>query len=106
MPHNSVLGLWTYTGWLGFSGLSIALVAGVLCAARSYRVATKPEHRVAALASMAIVLIYLVQCWGDIGFSEKEGIFLVGSALAIMGQLPIATGAWTAVRETKFARAA
>jgi hypothetical protein len=106
MPHNSVLGLWTYTGWLGFSGLSIALVAGVLCAARSYRVATKPEHRVAALASMAIVLIYLVQCWGDIGFSEKEGIFLVGSALAVMGQLPIATGAWATVRETKFARAA
>jgi O-antigen ligase len=100
MPHNSVLGLWGFTGILGFTCLSMAVVVGVYLAARSYRYARLPDERAAAFASLAMVLIYLIQCWGDIGFSERRSFLLVGPALAVAGQLALSTGAWS-VRPAK-----
>ena len=94
MPHNSVLGLWGFTGVLGFTGLFMAVVVGVYLAARSYYCAQAPAERTAAFTALAMVLIYFIQCWGDIGFSERVGIFLVGPALAVAGQLAVSTGAW------------
>jgi O-antigen ligase/polysaccharide polymerase Wzy-like membrane protein len=96
MPHNSVLGLWGFTGLFGFTGLSAALVVGVFLAARSYRLARAPGDRVAAFTALGMILIYMIQCYGDIGFSERLSIFLVGPALAVAGQLALSTGGWGA----------
>jgi hypothetical protein len=95
LPHNSILGLWCFTGLIGFTTLFTALGVGVHLAARSYYYAKAPDERAAAFSALAIVLIYLIHSYGDIGFSEREGIFLVGSALAVAGQLAVTTGAWT-----------
>jgi O-antigen ligase len=94
MPHNSVLGLWAYTGAVGFTGISLVLVVGIYLASRSYRLARSADERTAALMVIAVVCIYAVHCWGDIGFSERRTMLLVGPALAIAGQLACATGAW------------
>jgi hypothetical protein len=94
MPHNSILGLWAFAGPVGFSGLWFALVVGVYLAARSYRYARVPEERVGAFMVIAAIVIFAAQCCGDIGFSERKSIFLVGPALAVAGQLALATGAW------------
>jgi O-antigen ligase len=99
MPHNSVLGLWAFTGWLGFTGLSIAVVVAVYFAARAYRAAQMPIERTAAFTAIAAIVIYWVQCWGDIGFSERNAIFLVGPAIAIAGRMVVSTGAWNSMRE-------
>jgi len=96
MPHNSVLGLWAFVGWIGFTGLFMALVVGVFLAALSYNHARLPLERAAAYTALGMVLIYMIQCYGDIGFSERESIFLVGPALAVAGQLALTTGAWNA----------
>jgi hypothetical protein len=96
MPHNSVLGLWGFTGWLGFTGLFTALVAAIFWAARSYRFARLADERTASLVVISFVLIYLIQCWGDIGFSERNSVFLVGSALGVAARLAVSTGAWGA----------
>jgi len=96
LPHNSVLGLWGFGGMLGFTGLWATVVVGILLAARSYFRAQSPEGRVAAFAAIASVLIYVIHCWGDIGFAEKNSIFLVGSALAVAGRLAQPTSVWTA----------
>jgi hypothetical protein len=98
MPHNSVLGLWGFTGWLGFTGLFTAVVVGVFWAARSYRFAQVGDQRTAALVAISFVLIYLIQCWGDLGFSERDGVFLVGSALGVAARLAVSTGAWRSSR--------
>jgi hypothetical protein len=95
LPHNSILGLWAFTGWLGFTGLFTAVVTGVFWAAHRYRRTNIPDERAAALAAISVILIYLIQCWGDIGFSEKEAIFLVGPALGIAGQLSVQAGHFT-----------
>jgi O-antigen ligase len=96
LPHNSVLGLWGFCGVFGFTGLSVPLVVAVFLGARSYNRARSPDERVAASAVLAMVVIYLIQAWGDIGFSEKRSIFLVSAALAVAGRLAVSTGAWGA----------
>jgi hypothetical protein len=98
MPHNSILGLWGFTGWLGFTGLFTALVAAVFWAARSYRFARLADERTASLVAISFVLIYLIQCWGDLGFSERNAVFLVGPALGVAAQLAVSTGAWGSSR--------
>jgi hypothetical protein len=94
MPHNSILGLWAFAGPLGFTGISTALVVAVYLAGRSYRRARSADERVAAFMAIATVVIYVTHCWGDIGFSERRSVHLVGPALAIAGQLACATEAW------------
>jgi hypothetical protein len=93
MPHNSVLGLWAFTGWLGFTGLSLAAIVAVYFAARSYQAARAAVDRTAAFTALAAIVIYWVQCWADIGFSERNAVFLVGPAIAVAGRLAVSTGA-------------
>jgi hypothetical protein len=94
MPHNSILGLWAFCGPIGFSGLTASLVVAIYLAARSYRSAGPPDERVSAVMVIMMIEIYMIHCWGDIGFSERRSVYLVGPALAIAGQLAISTGAW------------
>ncbi len=98
MPHNSLLGLWAFVGPFGFSGLMVAVTTGMFLAARSYQFATRSDERIAAFMVMGVLAVYLVHCWGDIGFSERKSLVLVGPALALAGQLATATGAWRTSR--------
>jgi hypothetical protein len=94
MPHNAILGLWAYTGSLGFTGLTMALVIAMYLAIRSYRMAESADERTTAVMIIAMLVIYFAHCWGDIGFSERRSIYLVGPALAMAGQLAYITGAY------------
>ena len=94
MPHNSILGLWASTGVFGFTALFMVLNVCVLLAARSYYRARSPDERTAAFVAIATVLIYEIHCWGDIGFSERRSIFLVGAACAVASRLAVSTRAW------------
>ena len=94
LPHNSILGLWAFAGAIGFLGISMPLVVAVFLASRSYERARTPDERLAAFMVIATIAIYLMHCYGDIGFSERRTTLLVGPALAIAGQLACATGAW------------
>src|SRR5262249_5594540 len=94
LPHNSVLGLWSFTGVFGFTALFLPLVVGLFFGARSSRWARRAGERTAALAAVAAIVAYVIHCWGDIGFSERLSIWLVAPALAVAGQLATTTGAW------------
>lgn len=94
LPHNSILGLWAFTGAFGFTFLMAALVVAVFFASRSYAVARTAEERIAAFMVLAAVAIHLVHCWGDIGFSERHDVYIVGPAIGMAGHLAVATGAW------------
>ncbi len=91
LPHNSLLGLWAFGGLLGFTGLWAPLTIAVVLAARAYRQASVPGERVAAFMAIVSVVVYAIHCWGDIGFSERRTILLVGPGLAIAGQVALAT---------------
>jgi hypothetical protein len=93
-PHNSILGMWCYTGYFGFLGLTLLWVGGVYFAARAYRATDDPIQRVAALGCFVTVPIYLIQCWGDLGLGTSIGTFTMAPALALAGKLAVAHGAW------------
>jgi hypothetical protein len=94
VPHNSVLGLLAFGGVIGLSGVFLTLVVGVYLAARAHRFAGSPGPRAAGLAVISAVVVYLIQCYGDMGFMSWTGVFTIAPALVVAGQLASATGAW------------
>ena len=96
VPHNSLLGVWAFAGVAGFTGLWMMLAIGVFLSARAYRRASLPIDRAAALTVIGVVAIYMLQCYGDMGFVSWAGTFTLGPALAMSGKLAVATGAWPA----------
>jgi hypothetical protein len=94
VPHNSLLALWCYCGYVGYAGITMLWVAGVYFAMRSYYFGTTAQHRAAAMVSFGFVLIYMMQAWGDLGLSTWTGVFMTACALAVAGKLAVATGQW------------
>ncbi len=96
LPHNSILGLFCYSGVLAFCGQMALLVGGVYFAVRAYHSSTEPANRAAALACFGSLVIYLVACWGDMGLGTNTGVYTVGPAMAVAGKLVVAAGDWGA----------
>jgi len=94
VPHNSVLGLWAFTGYVGFSLLWMLLGIGVYLAIRTYRVATDPMDRATALSAFSAIVIYMLHCYGDMGMGTWASLYLVPVALTVAGKLAVALGAW------------
>ncbi len=94
LPHNSMLGVFAFTGAVGFTALFATLIVGMLLAARAATRADTADAAVAAVAVIGCLASYVVHLWADIGFTEAPTIFLVGLALAIAGQLAVSTGEW------------
>jgi hypothetical protein len=93
-PHNSLLGLFAFGGYLGFTAMTIMWGVGVYFAMRAYHSASAPIERVAAIAIVGAVLVYLVQAFGDLGLGSLAGVHIVAPALAIAGKLASANGGW------------
>ena len=98
LPHNSMLSLWAFTGLAGFTGIFGVVVVGALLAVRARAAAATIDQAIAAVAVVGTLGAYVVHLWADIGFTEAPTIFLVGLALAMAGQLAVATGDWPAGR--------
>jgi hypothetical protein len=94
LPHNSILGLWAFTGAVGFTGIFAPLVIALFLAMRAHAHAIEPGHAIAATAAVGFIGAYVMHAWGDIGFTEPTSIFLVGLAVAVAGQIATDTGAW------------
>jgi hypothetical protein len=94
IPHNSILGLWAYCGYFGYTMMTLLWVGGVYFGVRAYHMARRPVDRTAALMTFGTVLIYMVQCWGDMGLGSWTGVFTMAPALAVAGKLAVAVGAW------------
>jgi len=98
IPHNSLLGLWSFGGLLGYTGLTALLSVGAFMAARTFRMAQAPDDRAAAFVVLAVIVIYLLQAYGDMGVFSWLNDFIVASALASVGKLAVAVGAWPSRR--------
>lgn len=98
IPHNSILGLWCYGGYIGYSGITLLWVVGIYFALRAYYNTKIPMEKAAALVAMGVVIIYYAQCFGDLGLGAWTCVFLVGPALAIAGKLAVKNGGWTPLR--------
>jgi hypothetical protein len=98
LPHNSLLGLWAFAGFIGFTAMTLLWGGGVYFAMRGYHAAKLPSERVAAIVVVGAVLVYMVQAFGDLGLGSLTGIYILAPALAIGGKLATATGGWGGAR--------
>lgn len=96
IPHNSILGLWTYCGLIGYTAISSLWVAGVYFALRAYHASKVPTEKAGTLVAFGAVPIYFLQCYGDMGLGSWTGVFMMAPALAVAGKVAVATGAWSA----------
>ena len=94
IPHNSILGLYTYGGVIGYAGITALWVGGVYFAIRAYHYCKAPLEKVAALGALSSILVYYLQCFGDMGLGCWTGVFLVGPSIAIACKLAVSSGAW------------
>lgn len=93
-PHNSILGLWAFAGFVGFTMLVLLWAGGVFFAMRAYFATKVPTERVAAVLAVGSVIIYMIQCYGDMGLGAWTGVFLVAPCLSLAGKLAVHAGAW------------
>jgi O-antigen ligase len=94
LPHNSLLGLWASAGLLGYTAMTLLWGAGVYFAMRAYHAATVPPDRVAAILCVGAVMVYMVQCFGDLGLGSWTGVHILAPSLAMAGKLAVTTGSW------------
>lgn len=100
LPHNSLLGLWAAGGYVGYTAITMLWGIGVFFAMRAYHAATVPTDRVAAILCVGAVMVYLVQCFGDLGLGSWTGVHILAPALAVAGKLAVSTGAWPVAGQT------
>jgi O-antigen ligase len=98
VPHNSVLGLLAFTGFLGFAVIWMVFPVTAYMAARTYAFAKTPLVRTIAMCATCEVIIHTNQLWGDIGLNANQGLVVVSAAVAAACRLPIEAGAWPAKR--------
>ena len=103
IPHNSLLGIWAFAGTLGFTGLWMLVALSVFFAARAYRASASPPFRAAALVCIGMVLVYMIQCYGDMGFVSWTASFTLALAIAVAGKLAVGAGGWPARRRAQIA---
>ena len=94
LPHNSLLGLLSYSGYFGFAAMTMLWVVGSYFAMRAYYATKDPIVRATGLSCFGVILVYLIQCWGDLGLGAPVGVWLVAPALATAGKAAAAFGAW------------
>lgn len=95
IPHNSILGLWCYGGYIGYTGITLLWVGGIYFAIRAYYRSKVPLEKTAGLVAMGVVLVYYSQCFGDLGLGAWTCVFLVSPAIAIACKLAVKNGGWT-----------
>lgn len=95
LPHNSLLGIWFAMGFVGYTALTLLWTTGVFFGVRAYRFGRRRIERTAALVCFGSVLMYMIQCYGDIGIGSWIAVFCVSPSLALAGKLAVETGAWS-----------
>ncbi|MBI5547364.1 MAG: O-antigen ligase family protein [Deltaproteobacteria bacterium] len=94
IPHNSFLGLWAFTGLVGFWLLWLPIVVAIFLGVRSYPLARTPTERTLALMPVIMAILYSLQAYGDMGLQSWGGAFLLAVSLATASRLAVSVGAW------------
>lgn len=97
IPHNSVLWLLSVGGLVGFALLLQFFGVGVYLAARAHRSGSAPELRAASSVCLGAVLVFLVQCFGDMGTQSWTTVSLLAVSVAVAGKLAVQAQAYPAL---------
>jgi hypothetical protein len=94
IPHNSILGLFAYTGILGVMGYWLMFPTGVFLHARCARMAKDPLMRAAGTVGVMMSLTCVNQMFGDMGIFSWTTMYLMSVVWAAALRIPIEAGVW------------
>lgn len=87
IAHNSVLWLLSLSGWAGFTFIWMVFPTAVLIARRVHAAASSVTDRVTAFATIAAVLCFVIQAWGDMGLQSWMGTLVMTSLMGATGAM-------------------
>ena len=87
IPHNAVLAFLYALGLVGFVILGTFWALTSTVAVRAFHTSHTLEERVACLSAAAMVLLYVLQAWGDMGTQNWGGAFLLAMGIALSGAI-------------------
>lgn len=87
IAHNSVLWLLSIAGGIGFTLLWAVFPVGVAVALGVHRRATTTIDRLVAFTTVAAIISFVVQAWGDMGLQSWMGTLVVTSLMGATGAM-------------------
>jgi len=96
IAHNSILWLIAIGGMVGFALLWVPFAVAFFLGIRAYRSATDWMDKTSASTALAVLSMFVVQAWGDMGTQGMMSGQVIACALAIIAKLAYSTGAWPA----------
>lgn len=94
-PHNSLVGLATFSGLVGVIGMWGIVPLAAWLGAIGYRNATEPVPRVAAAVAVGTLVAYSVHCYGDIGLQSFACCTMFGAALGVASRVAAWRERWS-----------
>jgi hypothetical protein len=94
VPHNSVLGLLAYTGYVGFVGYWMLFPMATFLHARLARFAPTPRERLVGLLGVIQIVACADQWYGDMGSFSFVTMYTLATCLASALRVPAAAGVW------------
>lgn len=85
--HNSVLWLLSVAGWAGFTAMWFVFPVAMMIALRALKRSTTPIDQITAFGTIAAVLCFVLQAWGDMGLQSWMGTLLVSAFTGAAGAL-------------------
>ncbi len=100
VPHNSILGIFAFTGALGFTGYWIAFPTAMFLNARVARMGKSQAARDVGLIAAVQMVVCVNQYFGDMGFFSVKVVYMMSASFAIALRMPITSGVWSAAGAT------
>jgi hypothetical protein len=98
VPHNSILGLFGYTGFLGLIGYWLMFPTTIFLHARLARLAKVPLHKSIGLVGVMGTIICINQMFGDMGIFAGPNMYMLSMLWAAALRVPIEAGVWPNVQ--------
>jgi hypothetical protein len=95
VPHNSVLGLFAYTGYVGFVGFWMVFPMSAFFNARVARQGKRPIDQYMSTVALMQLVSCADQWYGDMGSFSIVTMYTLSSTLAMALRLPITAGVWS-----------
>jgi hypothetical protein len=89
IPHNSVLGLLAFSGFVGFGLTWQLFVVAAFFHAKSVRIASSPTLRIAGIVGLTTLATFIFQMWGDMGWNTLSADVLMAASVGVALRLPV-----------------
>jgi hypothetical protein len=94
VPHNGVLGVFAFTGILGFAGIWLRIPTAVFVLARTARLAIRPIDRAVGIIGVVALVCCCNQTYGDMGMFSPVTLYTMAVSFAAAMRIPAQAQVW------------